>query len=283
MCLPAMAQTVVSVPASTASKTAVEYFALSSAKVVKGAPFSAEGISESVQVLPDGNRITRRVTSRMYRDGEGRFRREGESGGISASGGSFGYSTVNGNLFAVFGFQDSISISDPVENVSYTLFPSTKTVRRYKSPKILAESTIFGSDKSYAAVLKSQIESSAQATKGTAVTIAKNLFVNDYSKSESLGTKSFEGIEAEGNRTVVTIPAGKIGNERPIEITTERWYSKELDLTVYSRHYDPRFGEQTYRLINISRSEPDATLFTVPSDYKIVSEASGFTYTTKPK
>jgi hypothetical protein len=100
-------------------------------------------------------------------------------------------------------------------------------------------------------------------------------------KTEQLGTKSFENVEAEGTRTVTTIEAGKIGNEKPIEIVYERWYSKELDLIVYSRHFDPRFGEQIYRLTNISRSEPDRSLFTVPSDYKVVAEPAVKIYTTK--
>jgi hypothetical protein len=47
-----------------------------------------------------------------------------------------------------------------------------------------------------------------------------------------LGTKSFEGVTAEGTRTVTVIEAGKIGNEKPIEIVYERWYSKEFDLIV---------------------------------------------------
>jgi hypothetical protein len=88
-------------------------------------------------------------------------------------------------------------------------------------------------------------------------------------KEESLGKQLIEGIEAEGARTTITIPAGEIGNERPIEIISERWYSPELQTVVMTKHSDPRFGETVYRLTNISRSEPDASLFQVPSDYRI--------------
>ena len=97
---------------------------------------------------------------------------------------------------------------------------------------------------------------------------------------QQLGTQNIEGVEAEGTRTVTTIPAGKIGNERPIEIVYETWYSKELQMIIYSKHSDPRFGEQTYRLTNINRSEPDPSLFTVPADYKIVSESPVYKITT---
>ena len=89
--------------------------------------------------------------------------------------------------------------------------------------------------------------------------------------TEQLGVQNIEGVDCEGTRTVTTIPADAIGNERPIEIVYERWYSKDLQMIVYSKHSDPRFGEQTYRLTNINRSEPDPSLFEVPSGYKIIS------------
>ena len=88
-------------------------------------------------------------------------------------------------------------------------------------------------------------------------------------KKESLGKQTIEGVEAEGTRTTVTIPADEIGNELPIQIVTERWYSPELQTVVMTRHRDPRFGETTYRLTNINRSEPARTLFEVPPDYTI--------------
>jgi hypothetical protein len=86
---------------------------------------------------------------------------------------------------------------------------------------------------------------------------------------EQLGKQTIEGVEAEGTRTTVTIPAGEIGNERPIEIVSERWYSPELQLVVMTRHSDPRFGETTYKLTNINRAEPAKSLFEVPSDYTV--------------
>jgi hypothetical protein len=97
-------------------------------------------------------------------------------------------------------------------------------------------------------------------------------------RTEQLGVQNFEGVDAEGTRTVTTIPADAIGNERPIEIVYERWYSKELHMIVFSKHSDPRFGEQTYRLTNINRSEPDPSLFEVPAGYRKVSEARPSTY-----
>jgi hypothetical protein len=88
-------------------------------------------------------------------------------------------------------------------------------------------------------------------------------------KVESLGKQLIEGVEADGTRTTVTIPAGEIGNERPIDIVEERWYSPELQTLVLSKRTDPMSGDMTYRLTNINRNEPVRSLFEVPSDYKI--------------
>jgi TonB family protein len=89
-------------------------------------------------------------------------------------------------------------------------------------------------------------------------------------KTEQLGKQMVEGVECEGTRVVTTLPAGAIGNERPIETVKETWYSPELQLMILSKRSDPRFGESTYRVTNIARYEPDAEHFQIPSDYTII-------------
>jgi hypothetical protein len=249
------------------AKVTAEIIASSSTKVVKGSPFSAEATTESVQVLPDDNRITRSSKMKLYRDGEGRFRREGDAG--------------SGGIVSAYGFQATISINDPVEAIRYILFPDSKTARSYNTQNKLSE-------KVYS--VSGQAQSKAQIEKTIAekanIVISPNAVTGTFAgggKTEQLGTKNIEGVECEGSRTVTTIAAGSIGNEKPIEIIYERWYSKELDLIVYSRHYDPRYGEQIYRLTNIRRGEPDRSLFSVPSDYKIIAEPPLKIYTTKPE
>jgi hypothetical protein len=91
-------------------------------------------------------------------------------------------------------------------------------------------------------------------------------------ETTELGTQTIEGVEATGTRTVVTIPAGEIGNEQPIKIVSESWYSNELKTSVLTKRSDPRFGETTYRLANITRSEPAASLFEVPAGYAITDD-----------
>ena len=92
-------------------------------------------------------------------------------------------------------------------------------------------------------------------------------------KSESLGKQIIEGVQCDGNKTVTTIPAGDVGNDNPIIITTENWIASDLQVSVLRKFNDPRYGEDIYRLTNIRQVEPDKDLFKVPADYKVIEEA----------
>ena len=102
---------------------------------------------------------------------------------------------------------------------------------------------------------------------GMALTVAVNS--PGESKTDPLGTQTISGVQADGNRNTLTIPAGQMGNDTPLVITDERWYSQELQATVMSKHNDPRLGESLYQLTNIQKIEPPASMFQVPSDYPI--------------
>jgi hypothetical protein len=90
-------------------------------------------------------------------------------------------------------------------------------------------------------------------------------------KKEDLGTQIVAGVSAQGTRVTHTIPPGQIGNEKAITIVSEHWYSNELQMVVMSKRSDPRFGDTVYTVTNIQRSEPAASLFTVPSDYTVTA------------
>lgn len=223
-------------------------------KTVKGAPYSAEATTETIQTLSDGNRIIRKNSATIYRDGEGRTRREQTLGAI-------GQWTVAGDP------PKTISINDPVSRVNYILDPKTQTAR-----KMVIQQLIPGG--SFTRVV------APPAPNGNGVAGVRifdsgapaantERLERHQPKVESLGKQIIEGVEAEGTRTTMTIPAGKIGNERPIDIVTERWYSPELQVVVYSKKTDPMAGETTYRLTNINRDEPSRSLFEVPAGYKI--------------
>ncbi len=248
-------------------------------KTVKGAPYSAESVTETIQTLADGNRIINRITSSVYRDSEGRTRRE---------------QTLKG--LGIFGTGEeplqTISINDPVAGVTYSLDTRTHTAHKSMSFtfELAEKSGIEGAQR-----FEFKVPPGTAGAAGTARSViltppagapppdvdhftvrtgvATYAFktapgANNQVKQE-LGKQVIEGVEAEGTRTTITIPAGEIGNERPIEIVSERWYSPELQLVVMSRHSDPRTGETTYKLTNLNRAEPAKSLFEVPPGYTV--------------
>jgi hypothetical protein len=85
----------------------------------------------------------------------------------------------------------------------------------------------------------------------------------------SLGQKTLAGLQATGTRTEHTIPAGRMGNEQPINVTSEQWVSEELGVTVSSTLHDPVIGDTQFHLNQVERGEPDPTLFVVPGDYAL--------------
>jgi hypothetical protein len=270
-------------------------FSVGPDKIVKGSPFSAEGLSESVQSLADGNRIVRKWSEKLYRSSDGKFRRESSGG----NGTAFGAVVTTGN---------GVTILDPVAGARYTVNTDDKSVHAYTlrspAPRIVDGQSRAGSEpiilNSQGGTVATTIEGdkiraeidavkAAQAAAGAKMLTAVAPLAMPMpstngqkweTRTEQLGVQNFEGVDAEGTRTITTIPADAIGNERPIEIVYERWYSKELQMIVYSKHSDPRFGEQTYRLTNINRSEPDPSLFQVPNSYRIVNEPSFYYRTT---
>jgi hypothetical protein len=209
-------------------------------KVVKGAPFSATGSSETTQTLQDGTTIHRTNSTALYRDSAGRFRRE-----VTLSG--FGPLQTSGKPHTM------IAIADPVAGVHYMLNPDQKVAHKMSLPN---------------GAKHDQFEQKMQQH------IAKEEASGEV-KKESLGTQAINGVNAEGTRITRTIPAGQIGNDKPIQIVFERWYSPDLQIMVKSTRTDPRFGTTSYALSNVQRSEPAAALFTVPSDYTVKEGGPG--------
>jgi hypothetical protein len=229
---------------------------------VKGQPYSAEAVNETTQVLADGNRIVNRSSSMLYRDSEGRERREESFGKLGA------WSADGQPAKAIF-------ISDPVAKTSYSLDEKSHTAS--KSPAMMTTMVRAGSGTGIGvgtgAVSIARNERFETAS-GAGPQIFRyetraSLSSGSPAKVEKLGTQVIEGIAAEGTRETVTIAAGQIGNDREIKMVSERWYSPELQVTVMSTHSDPRTGETLYKLTNVSRAEPSRALFEVPADYSI--------------
>jgi hypothetical protein len=205
-------------------------------KVVTGAPYSAVAVTENKQTLADGNVIDRKVQSSIYRDSQGRTRREVTFTGLG--------------LLAPSGQPRSmVTIHDPVASTTYILHADTKVAEQLASPP-RRQQTAENVQERFEARFQKEI-------------------ANGTVKKEDLGTQTVNGVSAQGTRYTRVIPAGQIGNANPITVVNEQWYSPDLQTMVKIVRNDPRFGQVTYTLTSIQRSEPAASLFAVPSDYTV--------------
>lgn len=237
--------------------------------IVKDKPYSADSITESAQILADGNRITHRNESRFYRDSQGRTRREQTVGALGA------FQPGNDPV-------TMITINDPVAEVTYFLDPRAHTARKLQPFRIaLGENGTFeqavppplpplGPGVQAAGVISVHGSAAGVAAFGPGPVLAQ--FPPTNATTEDLGKQVLEGVLARGTRETTTIPAGAVGNERPIEIRSETWYSDELEAIVLSKSSDPRFGETSYRLVNVARGEQPPDLFAVPQDYEVQTD-----------
>jgi len=212
-------------------------------KVVTGAPFSAVAVTTFSHTLADGNKISNTHQISLFRDSQGRFRKEGSMPPM-------------GDL-AVDQPHSFVVIHDPVAGKGFLLNPDKKVA--------------------HVMALSNHGPRNGKAGKGISADVAPGgpdaidsaETSNPNVTKESLGTQTINGISAQGSRFTRLIPAGKIGNDKPLTVTREVWYSPDLQMVVQSKHSDPRFGDTVYSLTNIQRTEPAANLFTVPSDFTV--------------
>jgi hypothetical protein len=223
-------------------------------ETITAAPYTATATTESTQVLGDGNRIVNKTTGLVARDSQGRTRRETDLHRI-------GPLQVDSPKM--------VFINDPTAHTQYIFHPggeATKVVRSEATwgdgPQII---DLHGTGQP-GIKTKMMVRTIGGPEKTADQETSKQV------KHEDLGTQTIEGVSAEGKRETVTIPAGQIGNERPIEIISETWYSPELHTVVLRKHSDPRMGETVFRLTEIKRTEPDATLFQLPAGAKVSVE-----------
>jgi hypothetical protein len=208
-------------------------------KTVTGAPFTATAVGTINRTLADGTKISQTVQSNLYRDAQGRVRREVTLPAMAGSTSGTGKSLV--------------VIHDPVAGTGYVLDNANKIAhalpQRGRGPA-----------------------GDAAAPDAAAPTNPRHgPGANANMTKESLGTQTVNGVVAEGTRYTRTIPVGRMGNDKPLTIVREEWYSPELQMIVQSKRTDPFVGETTYNVTKIQRTAPEASLFTVPSDYTVTT------------
>jgi len=236
------------------------------APVITGASYSGEQVSESVQILADGTRITRKMpgqNQKMYRDFAGRMRIERPMfpGFPPAA-----PNPVRDAIVAV--------IYDPVAGFRYTLDPVNHVAHRQKVQAFVPPASKNLASAPVSPPRTAPVQASASSAGPPPSGDARQ---RRTISQDSVGTQLINGVQAEGHRTIETIPVDAEGNDRPITVVSETWFSPELKLTVLTKRSDPRSGESTMQMLNLSRVEPDPSLFTVPADYSVVDEAGPFT------
>ena len=240
------------------------------ARVVKGKPYSADTSTESVQTLADGNRIAHRTVSKFYRDSEGRTRREETFGNVDPEHPS--------------PHEVKVFIDDPVSGTAFVLDPGSKTLEKLQRTRNFLD--VPRTDADGAQIMLKSVkdsETNGQTAPGKVLFHFQEdqhssgpndlmLVIADENRNivkEDLGTRNIGGVDCTGTRQTSTIPAGAIGNDKPISIVTETWFSEAIGAVVESISDDPRYGKTTYQLTNLQLSEPPRSLFEPPANFKV--------------
>jgi hypothetical protein len=206
---------------------------------VTGAPYSAVEVRTSQQVLAAGNVIERQEQTTVYRDSQGRVRRETTRTGPDGQ------------------TRTRVSISDPVAGVVHELDAKNKTA--------FTRPARFPSQPPSAGASRPR----PQGAGGRSAEAQANV------KRETLAAQSMHGMMASGSRVTRTIPAGAIGNSQAIETVHEVWMADDLKVPLMTKMSDPRMGTATTELTNINRGQPDPALFQIPSDYTVKEGPGG--------
>jgi len=230
---------------------------LAPGRVVKNAPFSGDVVTQTTQTLADGSHIKQSTTVHVYRDSEGRTRRE-ETLNLNGVTNSTNSGTSRQMVF----------LNDPVAHASYALDVANRTASKTGRGPRPADASQSGANADNAG-RGPRLRMGAGPNNAGAPMQGRANRNNANVKTESLGAQMVEGVQAQGTRITRTIPAGQVGNEQPLQIVTESWYSPDLQMVVMRKSSDPRRGDTVTQLTNVNRGEPSSTLFQVPADFTV--------------
>jgi len=215
------------------------------AALVTGAPYSAVEVVQSQETLADGNVIARKHQTSVYRDSSGRVRTE-ETVTPDASTGKAPYTIVT-ILDYVGGKRYELNSSTMVAMESPLHIPRTPPAAGTAAP---------------------------QGRRGGGGAQSAQLRPNVV--RTQLNPQNVNGVLAAGTQHAETIPAGAIGNTRPIQTSRTTWVSNDLKVPVQIKSSDPRFGTTQMDLTNIVQAEPSASMFVVPAGYTVKTGGPGF-------
>jgi hypothetical protein len=184
-----------------------------------------------------------------------------------------------------------VFLQDPVAQVSYTLNLTDRSAQKMPmnfAPGVpnlsVAGAQVMLEPKTNQSVVGAPVPPPLAAGGPDMIAIQKLNIADDPSSTttEDLGSQTVDGVVVVGTRTTHVIASGQIGNDRPIRVVTEVWTSPALKTIVSSKRSDPRMGVQTFKLTNIALTEPDASLFTVPADFRVIDGPQPIIFRTNP-
>lgn len=222
-------------------------------------PFTAEFKITSVQTLADGTTITRESTEIEAQDAEGRRLN----------------STTEQTPDMARAPGTSVRVNDPGGGLQASWDSRTNKARVVKLPPAEQRHGCWANEAGnyrmswYEGPRPGRPAPNANPLpNGGALVPAQR----DKPEIEDLGTTSIQGVEARGQRITRTIPAGEIGNSRPIVSVTEMWSSPKLGFALREIRDDPRTGKRSRELVNLTMGDPDPALFQPPEGYEVTEE-----------
>ncbi|WP_156328270.1 MULTISPECIES: hypothetical protein [unclassified Massilia] len=266
---------------------------------IRNAPYSAQMVTERQQNLADGNQIADRHSTMAYRDSAGRTRQE-----IADPKGELRIVTIHDPVAGITWIlkpqeRSATKIARPAEAARKAAETARAQVEQMRKdgalPTVERRKLEDGKEEIIVKrIVRADAEARQDIQEDVRIHVSKALEANGEALRDArirlapltagafgdikwaskavtreLGTRDFNGVKAEGKLRSYEIPAGEIGNRNPIVVSDETWYAPELQVTVFTKHSDPRSGDTVFRLDHLKREEPAASLFAVPADYTV--------------
>jgi len=212
-------------------------------------PYTATRKTTRVQKLANGTTITQETISKEARDSSWRSYRENKpeySGGIEAP--------------------------HPADTFYFVFDPVSRTSLNWNSRSKEATLVHMAEPGQARTAHLPQVTLPDRAAAGSAPMVRPD---QPKQQTEQLGTKNINGLEARGMRTTRIIPVGQMGNDQPLVITHEHWFSQELGIIVLQIDDDPRTGTRTEEVTDVEQGEPDPALFQAPEGYTVKEQFPG--------